>query len=140
MRVRDCELTSPVILDPAASLSAAERLVALHDARHAVVVERGRLVGVVSRRALGAAHPSAATSLTMGEIGGRLARAAVADVMVRDPLIVNPTTPLAEAVRLMRDARANVLVICDQDQVVGLLTATELLRVLDRLAFPDGSE
>jgi hypothetical protein len=31
-------------------------------------------------------------------------------------------------------------VICDQDQVVGLLTATELLRVLDRLAFPDGSE
>jgi hypothetical protein len=42
-------------------------------------------MGVVSRRALGAAHPWAVTSLTMGEIGGRLARAAVADVMVRDP-------------------------------------------------------
>jgi acetoin utilization protein AcuB len=116
------------------SLSAAERTMTLHDVRHAVVVERGRLVGVVSKRAIGAAHPSAVTSLTIGEAQGRLAQVVVADVMVRDPLVVSPATPLAEVVRVMRDSRADVLVVCDQDDVIGLLTAHELLDALDRLA------
>lgn len=134
MLVRDCGLTSPVVLDPAASLSVAQRLVALHNVGHAVVVERGRLVGVVSKRAIGAAQPSVATSLTVGELRDRLIRIVVADVMVRDPLIVSPATPLAEAVRLVRDSRADVLVVCDQGSVIGVLTANDLLRALDRLA------
>jgi hypothetical protein len=74
MRVRDGGFGPPVVLSPAASLSAAGQLMALQGARHAVVVDGERLVGMVSTRALGAAHPSSATSLTAGEIRGRLAR------------------------------------------------------------------
>jgi CBS domain-containing protein len=115
MRVLDCGLTRPLVVEPAASLSAAVRLAALHDVRHVAVVERGRLVGIVSTRALGAAHPSAVTSLTAGEVSGRLARLVVADVMARDPVIVQPATPLTEAVRVMRDARVDVVAVCDQE-------------------------
>ena len=89
-------------------------------------------MGTVSKRAIGAAHPSVATSLTVGELRDRLTRILVADVMVRDPLIVSPATPLAEAVRLVRDSRADVLVVCDQGSVIGVLTANDLLRALDR--------
>jgi acetoin utilization protein AcuB len=133
MRVRDCPLASPVVLDPLASLAAAGRILALHDVRHAVVVERGRPVGTVSTRAIGAAHPSTATSLTLGEIRGRVAHVVVGDIMIRDPLVVSPATPLAEAIRLMRDSRVDVLVVRDQEDVVGLLTAHDLLGALDRL-------
>jgi CBS domain-containing protein len=137
MRVRDCGVSPPVVLSPAASLSAAGRLMALRGVRHAIVIDGGGLAGVVSTRALGAAHPSAVTSLTAGEIRGRLARVTVADVMARDLLVVSPATPLAEAVRLVRDSRLEVLVVRDQHGVVGLLTANDLLGVLDRLVPPE---
>jgi CBS domain-containing protein len=137
MRVRDCAVKAPLVLNAATSLSVAGRLVALHDVRHAAVAERGQLVGTVSKRAIGAAHPSAATSLAVAEVSGRMGRVAVADVMDRDPLVVSPATPLAEAVRLMRDPRVRVLVVCDQDRVVGLLTADELLCTLGRLTPPE---
>jgi len=133
MLVSDCPLTTPPVLTPAVNLSAAGRLLALHGATHAVVVEGERLVGIISRRAIGAAHPSCATSLARGEVGGRLEGVVVADVMTPDPLIVSPATPLGEAVRLMRDARVNVLAVQDQEGVVGLITANDLLRALDRL-------
>ena len=43
---------------------------------------------------------------------------------------MSPATPLAEAVRLVRDSRADVLVVCDQESVIGVLTANDLLRAL----------
>ncbi len=140
MRVRDCRVAPPVTVEPAASLSVAARLLALHGVRHAAVVERGRLVGIVSARALEAAHPSAVTSLTVGEIGGLLGRVAVARVMIRDPLMVGPTTPLAEAARLMRDARVDVVAVCDEGGVMGFLTERELLCALDGLVTPGMSD
>src|SRR5262245_21367554 len=139
MRVADCPLTAPPVLLPATSIAAAGRLLALHDASHAVVVEGERPVGTVSKRALAAAQPSAATSLTRGEVRGRLDQVAVADIMMRDPLVVSPATPLAEAVRLMRDARVSVLVVCDREGVAGLITVNDLLRALDQLVELRGS-
>src|SRR5262245_22212156 len=133
MRVRDCSLTAPLILGPTTSLAAARRLIALHHVRHGLVMERGQLVGAVSKRALEAAAPSGATSRDSGEARGRLGTITVAEVMVRDPLIVGPTTPLSEAAWLISDARADVLVVYEQDAVIGILTARELLRALDQL-------
>jgi acetoin utilization protein AcuB len=139
MRVRDCPLPAPVILGPTTSLAAARRLIGLHDVRHVVVMRGGQLVGTVSKRALDAASPSAATSLTVGEARGRLDTISVAEIMIREPLVVGLTTPLAEAARLMRDARADVLVVCDQDAAVGILTAREMLRALGCLIAPGGT-
>jgi CBS domain-containing protein len=140
MRVSDCPLTAALVVTPVVSLSAAERLLSLHAATHAVVVEGERLVGILSKRAIAAAHPSSATSLTRGEIRGRLEGVGVAVVMTRDPLVVSPATPLGEAVRLMRDARVSVLAVCDREGVVGLITANDLLRVLQRLVAAGMSE
>ena len=139
MRVRDCSLPAPVVLGPTTSLAAARRLIGLHDVRHVLVMRGGQLVGTVSRRAIDAASPSAATSLTAGEARGQMDSITVAEIMMREPLVVSPATPLAEAVRLMRDARADVLVVCDQDAAVGVLTAREMLRVLARLVAPGGT-
>jgi acetoin utilization protein AcuB len=140
MRVSDCRLRVAPVLRPAVDLSAAERLLSLHAAAHAVVVAGERLVGIVSKRAIGAAHPSCATSLARGEIRGRLEQVAVGDIMVRDPLVVSPATPLGEAVRLIRDARANVLAVCDREGLLGVITANDLLRALQRLVAPEPSE
>lgn len=136
MRVRDCPLPIPVILGPTTTLAAARRLIGLHDVRHVLVMRGGQLVGTVSKRAIDAASPSAATSLTTGEARGRMDAITVAEIMIREPLVVAPTTPLAEAVRLMRDARVDVLVVCDQDAAVGVLTAREMLRALAGLVAP----
>src|SRR5262245_33565690 len=111
MRVRDCSLTAPLILGPTTSPAASRPLIGLPNVRHGLVMERGQLVGTVSKRAIDAASPSDATSLDSGEARGRLDTITVAEVMVRDPLVVDPTTPLSEAVWLISDTRADVLVV-----------------------------
>ena len=139
MRVLDCELSPAIVVEPTTSLFAMARIAALHEVSHAAVLDRGRLVGIVSTRNLGAAQPSAVTSLTVGEIGGRLSRIRVAEVMTRDPPVISSTMPLAEAARLMRDGRVDAAVVCDGERVLGLLTERDLLKALDRLVTHDTS-
>lgn len=134
MRVRDALGPAPLVVDPGASLAAVERLMADRGARHAAVVERGTLVGVVSTGVLAAAHPSCATSLTIGEVRHRLGDIAMRDIVRADPVVVSPVTPLIEAVRLLRELRVEVLAVCDEDRLLGLLTEADLLAVLEHAA------
>jgi CBS domain-containing protein len=60
--------------------------------------------------------------------------AAVAEVMKVDPITVNPDTPLSAAVAEMLKRRINCLPVVDaNNQVVGILTSTDLLRTLHKI-------
>jgi CBS domain-containing protein len=60
--------------------------------------------------------------------------AAVAEVMKTDPVTVKPDTPLSVAVAEMLKRRINCLPVIDTDeQVVGILTSTDLLRTLHKI-------
>ena len=69
MRVGDRAWCGIVTVSPAESLAAAAELMRRHRIDHLPVVERGALVGIVTATDLDAAAPSAATTLTVREIG-----------------------------------------------------------------------
>ena len=101
-----------------------------HRIDHLPVVERGALVGIVTATDLDAAAPSAATTLTVREVRDRLSRIPVSQAMTRDVIAVAPETPLAEAARLMRDRDLGALPVVRGDEVVGILTVSDLLAEL----------
>jgi acetoin utilization protein AcuB len=130
MRVGDRAWRGIVTVSPAESLAAAAELMRHHRIDHLPVVERGALVGIVTARDLDAAAPSAATTLTVREVRDRLSRIPVSQAMARDVIAVAPETPLAEAARLMRDRDLGALPVVRGDEVVGILTVSDLLAEL----------
>lgn len=108
------------IVDFAASLMEWKHL------RHVPVEDdSGRLVGVVSHRAL----------LRMVARGARKGQETVAvrDIMKSDPLTVTPSTPTLDAIGLMRENRLGCLPVVKEGHLVGLVTERDLLEVASHL-------
>lgn len=97
--------------------------------RFPVVDKRGKLEGIVSEEDLIYAAPSPATTLSIFEIHTLLARVKVSDVMTREVITVSEDTPLEEAARIMADNRVGGLPVMRGDQLVGIITETDIFKV-----------
>ncbi|HKW91149.1 MAG TPA: CBS domain-containing protein, partial [Methylomirabilota bacterium] len=77
-----------------------------------------------------AAHPSAATTLSVAEIAGRLDRVPVQRVVAPTLTAVGPRTALPEAIRLMRARRQPALPVVRGGELLGVLAEDDLLELL----------
>jgi CBS domain-containing protein len=53
--------------------------------------------------------------------------------MTRDPVSVAPELTLANAVRILQERRVGCLPVVSEGKLIGLLTETDLLRVLGQM-------
>jgi CBS domain-containing protein/gamma-glutamyl:cysteine ligase YbdK (ATP-grasp superfamily) len=110
------------------------RVMEWRDVRHVPVEdEEGRLVGIVSHRSL-------LCILADRLPGGVEELIAVRQIMNPDPVSVAPTTPVAEAVELMRRRRIGSLPVVEDGRLVGIVTVYDFLESSARLSAekPDG--
>lgn len=94
--------------------------------RHILVEdEQGRLVGVLSHRAL----------IRMVARGTRGAqdRPTVAQMMVKDPLTIGPEMPTLEVMKLMRERGISCIPVVEGDKLVGVITERDLIDVSRKL-------
>ena len=96
------------------------RVMEWRDVRHVPVEDdEGRLVGIVSHRTLLRMLSDGLPS------GGELV--AVRQIMNPDPVSVAPTTPVSEAVELMRRRRIGSLPVVEDGRLVGIVTVYDFL-------------
>jgi acetoin utilization protein AcuB len=101
--------------------------------RHLVVVDGAALlVGIVSTRDLARARPSPAASLAGHEMNGVLDRLAVEEIMTRPVIVVEPSRPLDEALRVMLTERISALPVTAAGRLVGILTDADVLDLVVR--------
>lgn len=130
MLVRDYMSQPPIVISPKTPISEALKMMRDHSIRRLPVIDSaGRLIGIVSDKDLLHAEPSPATSLSIWEITYLLGRITVEQVMTRDVLTVGPTTPLEEAAQIMVDRKIGGLPVVEADQVLGVITETDIFRV-----------
>jgi acetoin utilization protein AcuB len=98
--------------------------------RRTPVVKDGRMLGIVSDKDLLNASPSPATSLSVWEMNYLLSKVQVKDVMTKKVLSVSEDTPIEEAARIMADNKIGGLPVVRGDNVVGIITETDLFKVL----------
>jgi acetoin utilization protein AcuB len=98
--------------------------------RRTPVVENGRLIGIVSDKDLLNASPSDATSLSIWEITYLVNKFKIKDVMTKEVLTINGDMPIEEAARIMVDNKVGGLPVMDNGDLVGLITETDLFKVL----------
>ncbi len=102
--------------------------------RHLPVVDRGgRLVGIVTARDLRQVIFDPSIQQRVSSLAEALASVTVADVMTRGVVTVRPGTPIRDAARLMLERKIGALPVVDGDRVVGILTETDVLKVLENV-------
>jgi len=97
--------------------------------RRTPVIREGKLVGIVSDKDLLNASPSPATSLSVWEMNYLLTKITVKEVMTKKVLTVTEDTPIEEAARIMADNKIGGLPVVQDENVVGIITETDLFKI-----------
>lgn len=112
-------------------LDLAEDIMQLGRIRHLPVLEGERLVGILSSRDLLAASLSKALDFDASERRTFLRSVEVKEVMTSDVATIAPGEPAREAGQRMLQRRIGCLPVVDEhDTFVGLVTETDLLKVV----------
>lgn len=117
-------------------LSTVEDIMTLGGVRHMPVVRAGRLVGVVSERDLLRASLSSLDPRRQ-ERRAFLEAIDISQVMSAPPVVVDSDAPVEEAARIMADNKIGCLPVVQGEELVGMLTETDLLRYFADLVTRD---
>lgn len=121
----------PITIDRNATVIEAMHLMKERNIRRLPVMDRGRIAGILTEKMVLDFKPSKATTLDTWEIHYLLSKTPVTEAMNPKPYKVKPETDLAEAAQLLHDRKLNgVLVVDDDDNLVGILTTTNALEAL----------
>ncbi|UCG32089.1 MAG: CBS domain-containing protein [Phycisphaerales bacterium] len=134
--VRKHMTTRVFTVSPEADIAVVDRAFREKGFRHLPVLEEGKLVGMISerdvRRASGIETVLGEESRSRGEVMIGCRR--VGDVMSPEPETIHPDKTLAEAAHLMLADRLGSLCVIENELLVGIITETDLLRILARSA------
>ena len=128
LTVRDIMTRDPIILGRNETLDVAEDIMNLRRIRHMPVVDEGSIVGIVSQRDL--FRSALVTALGFG----RKTQTAVIktikikEIMTEHVITISPDASVKEAARMMIDKKIGCLPVVDGENLVGLLTETDILR------------
>lgn len=128
MFVKDYMSVDPITVNPNDTVGEALELLKDHAVRRLPVVNRGRLVGLVTEMDLMKASPSLATSLSIHEINYLYPQIKIRDIMTKDLTTVTPDAAIEEAAVTMREKKFGTLVVVEKDKLVGLITESDLFK------------
>jgi acetoin utilization protein AcuB len=121
LRMADCMTKSPLTVDRTTSLAAALKIMEDKGFRHLPVVAGKRLLGVVSERELRCLENMR---------GFDSAGCTVEDCTLGPTFTVPPDALVSDVAREMAERKVGSAVVADGEEVVGLFTTVDAMRVL----------
>jgi acetoin utilization protein AcuB len=128
MLVRMRMTQNPISISPDTSILEAWKIMQESQVRRLLVMEKGKLVGIVTERDLRSVSPSQATSLSIFEINYLLEKLKVKDAMTPNPITVDADAPIEEAALIMRDNKISALPVIENGEVVGIITESDIFK------------
>lgn len=134
MLVNDVMSTNVVTIPSHTSLADARRIMDAHNFRRLPVVDRGKLVGIVTREVLNKTGPSQLTTFSVHEMSYLLNTITVEKAMRKEVVTVTPETTVEEAVGLAQRKRVGSLVVVKDHAIVGIATTNDFFyKVLNHI-------
>ena len=126
MYVKDVMTMNVVNIPSNTTISDAKKIMDAHKIRRLPVVDRGKIVGIVTERRLEAYTPSKATSLSVWEIGYLLGNTTVKDIMEKNAVSVTPEMTVEEALATAQERKVGALLVVEKSgQLVGIVTTND---------------
>jgi acetoin utilization protein AcuB len=125
MKVRDIMSYNVVTMPSSTSIAEAKRIMSAHKVSRLPIVDKGKLVGIVTERNIESVSPSKATSLSVWELSYLLEKTPVRDIMKKDVVTVSPDMDSEEAVATAQKYNVGSAVVVDDGKVVGIITTTD---------------
>lgn len=127
MLVRERMTPNPVTITPQTTIAEALTLLREHNIRRLPVVDRGKLVGIVTDRDLMEVSPSPATSLSVFEINYLLAKMKVEKIIKKQKVIsIKPDAFLEEAALILRDNAIGAIPVVENGKLIGIITESNI--------------
>ena len=118
---------NPVFINPDVTVTEIRSLMDKEKIGHIPVLNKdNELVGLMTRKDIIKAGPSAITSLDMYEVSYLLSRITVKDVMEKKVITVQENEVVEEAARIMADNKIGCLPVMRGKLLVGIITDTDL--------------
>lgn len=134
MQVREMMASPVVCVDEATSVPEAQALMKERNIRRLVVIEDGKLAGIVTLGDIRGALPSEVSNLNRVELDYLMQQVKLARIVQRDVITVKPAATLADAARLMvRYKIGGLPVVNDAHQVVGIITESDIFNQVVKL-------
>ncbi len=131
--VRQVMSQNPVTIEADAYVSQAWDLMTERHIWHLPVVDHGRLVGLLSERQIRDAMPSVVLLKDAASRRKALAVTRVHQVWLPNPSTIGPDESLVQLIGRMRELRAGCLPVVEHDRLLGVVTAGDLLNLLEAL-------
>ena len=125
MFVKDIMTMNVVTIPSNTSISDTKKIMEAHRIRRLPIVDRGKLVGMVTEHRLEAYTPSKATSLSVWEIGYLLGNTPVKDIMEKNVITVTPDMTVEEVLALAQEKKVGALPVLEDGRVVGIVTTND---------------
>ena len=125
MFISDVMTSNVTTISSKTSLAEARRIMDSHRLRRLPVVDRGKLVGIVTREALDRAGPSQLKSFSIHDITRILNKVTVKEVVGKDLVTVSPDATVEEAVTIAQQKKVGSLLVVDDGRLVGIATTND---------------
>jgi len=134
MYVRDVMTTNVVTIPSSTGIADAKRIMTAHRIERLPVVDKGKLVGIVTARRLEQVSPSKATSLSVWELSYLLEKTTVKEIMEKHVVTVPPDMTVEESVSVAQSNKVGSIVVLEDNKVVGIVTTNDLFyRIINPL-------
>lgn len=134
MLVREYMTTTVLSLNESSMLVDAALIIRRTGKRHIPVVrDDGRVVGIVTDRDVARMAPSLLSHITPEEYNAIFESTPITMAMTAGPVTVTPETSMRDAVALLYARKIGALPVIDGEALVGILTVTDALQLLDSI-------
>ena len=131
MLVKNWMSKDVITVDVNDSMQDATGLLKEHNIRGLPVMKNGKLAGVVTDRDLKKASASDATSLEIHELLYLISKIKIKEIMTKDPITIPVDYTVEEAAEVLLDNKlSGAPVVDDEGHVVGIITQTDIFRVM----------
>jgi len=134
MQLRDIMTTNVVTVSSDMPYTDIRDLMRDHSIERIPVVDKGKLVGLVTKDNLVRVRPSPATSLSVWEINTLLSNLKAKDMMIKDMVTASADMTVESAIALAQGKKVGCLPVMESNKLVGIVTTNDFfLKILNPL-------
>ena len=133
MRIRDVMTKSPVMVSSDALVFDARRIMKEKNFRRLPVVDKGKLLGIVTLQDINEAVPPPTDSSSAHQYYSIYSKMKVKEIMKANPFTVSPDTPFEEALKIGQDKKISSYLVVEDGKLVGIATESDLVRFITRV-------